>query len=224
MHKIITKIERPSKDLIERMAGQHVGVVGFETGPRQVCHPDIKPLDSQWRICGPAFTVRAEQWDDRLMAELAPKYIQPGDVIIVDAAGHTEIAVWGLSMSTAASLAGAGGVVIDGSCMNYTLHVDERPQIPVFTRGIAPVAKGSKHPGSLNVPVICGGVIVNPGDIILGDADGVVVIPPEIAKTVIAGCEEHDLQAKADTSNKVPFYERNKSEEKLRAFDDVEWK
>ncbi len=223
MHKIITKFQRPSKDLIERVSKQHVGVAGYEAGPRYVCDPEIKPLDSQWRICGPAFTVRPQYWDDRLMAEVAPKYIEKGDVIIIDAAGHTELAVWGLSMSKAANMAGAEGVVIDGSCMNLKLHVHEQPQMPVFTRGVAPVAKDASQPGSLNVPVICGGVIVNPGDIILGDADGVVVLPPEIVEQVIAGCEEHDVQAQADSKDNVPFHERKSSLDKLRAFSNVEW-
>jgi len=99
MPKIIKDISRPSKELIAEVAKQHVGVAGFEAGPRQVMHPAIKPLDPEWRICGPAFTVRSDNWDDRLTSELAPKYAQPGDVLIVDAGGHTELGVWGLSMS-----------------------------------------------------------------------------------------------------------------------------
>ncbi len=223
MHKIITKFERPSRDLINRVSKQHVGVAGYEIGPRQVCDPEIKPLHSEWRICGPAFTVRPHYWDDRLMAEVAPKYIEEGDIIVIDAAGHKELAVWGLSMSKAANMAGAEGVVIDGSCMNLNLHVQEQPQIPVFTRGVAPVTKDANQPGSLNVPVICGGVIVNPGDIILADADGVVVLPPGLAEAVIAGCEAHDVQAKADSKDKLPWHQRKNSLEKLRAFPDVEW-
>ena len=85
MHEIITDFERPEASLIEKVSKQHVGVAGFEAGPRQVAHPDIKPLNPAWRICGPAFTVRPEYWDDRLMGELAPKYAKPGDVLVVDA-------------------------------------------------------------------------------------------------------------------------------------------
>jgi 4-hydroxy-4-methyl-2-oxoglutarate aldolase len=186
-------------------------------------HPDIKPLDPAWRVCGPAFTVRPEFWDDRLMGELAPKFARTGDVLVVDAGGHREIAVWGLSMTMAATGAGVAGVVIDGTCMNGALLVDERPQIPLFTRGLSPIAKGAEQPGSLNVPVICGGVIVYPGDIILADRDGVVVLPPGIATRVIAEVDAHDQQARADAKANVPYYERERSEEKLRAFKDVDW-
>jgi 4-hydroxy-4-methyl-2-oxoglutarate aldolase len=130
------------------------------------------------------------------MGELAPKYAKPGDVLVVDAGGHIEIAAWGMSMTIAAAHAGVAGIVIDGSCMNSALLARERPQVPLFVRGVSATTKGSEHPGSLNVPVICGGVIVNPGDIILADSDGVVVLP---------------------------YYEQRGSEEKIRAFPDVKW-
>ncbi len=224
MHVVKRDFERPPKALIAQVAGLHVGVAGARAGPRQVVDPAIKPLDSGWRICGPAFTVRPEYWDDRLMGELAPKYAQPGDVLVVDAGGHTEIAVWGMSMTMAAKGAGAAGVVIDGTCMNGALLVDERPQIPLFTRGLSPIAKGAQLPGSLNIPVICGGVIVYPGDIILGDRDGVVVLRPEMAARVIAEVDAHNLKARADAKANIPYFEREGSEEKLKAFKDVDWR
>lgn len=223
MHTVITDFKRPAKTLIEAVSKQHVGVAGFEAGPRQVAHPAIKPLDPAWRICGPAFTVRPEDWDDRLMAEVAPKHAKPGDVLVIDAGGYTQTAVWGMSMSQAANAAGVAGVVIDGSCMNARLHTHERPQIPLFTRGVSPIAKGAQRPGSLNVPVICGGVIVNPGDIVLADADGVVFLPPRMAQKIIDACEAHDVQARQDSADGVPFHKRKSSEDTLRALPDIEW-
>ena len=224
MHEVITDFERPSPELIAEVAQQHVGVAGFEAGPRQVCHPDIKPLNRDWRICGPAFTVQPKFWDDRLMGELAPKYAKPGDVLVVDAGGHIEVAVWGMSMTMAAKMAEVNGIVIDGSCMNKSLLAHERPQVPVFCRGVAPLAKGSEQPGSLNVPVICGGVIVYPGDIILGDMDGVVVLRPEMAEKVVANSKAHDERSRAAHAKNIPYYEQRDSEAKVRAFDDVVWR
>ena len=206
MHEIITDFERPDRALIEKVAKQHVGVAGFEAGPRQVMHPDIKPLDPTWRLCGPAFTVQPEYWDDRLMGELAPKYAQPGDVLVVDAGGHTEIAACGMSMTIAAAKAGVAGIVIDGSCMNSALLAREWPQIPLFVRGVSPTAKGSERPRSLNVPVICGGVIVYPGDIILADSDGVVVLKPDMAAKIIAAAEAHDDRARSNNDQSIPYY------------------
>ncbi len=158
------------------------------------------------------------------MGELAPKYAKPGDVLVVDAGGHTEIAAWGMSMTVAAAQAGVAGIVIDGSCMNSALLARERPQVPLFVRGVSATAKGSEQPGSLNVPVICGGVIVNPGDIILADSDGVVVLKPEKAAQIIAAAEAHDQQSRSDKDQGIPYYERKKSEEKVREFPDVTWK
>ena len=224
MHEIITDFERPDPALVEKVSRQHVGVAGFEAGPRQVAHPDIKPLDPTWRICGPAFTVKPEYWDDRLMGELAPKYAKPGDVLVVDAGGHTEIAAWGMSMTISAALSGVAGIVIDGSCMNSALLARERPQIPLFVRGVSATAKGSDRPGSLNVPVICGGVIVYPGDIILADSDGVVVLRPDTAERIVAAAEAHDDRSRNANKKKEPYYESKKSEEKVRSFPDVTWK
>lgn len=224
MHEIMTDFERPDVALIDKVAKQHVGVAGFEAGPRQVMHPDIKPLDPKWRICGPAFTVRPEYWDDRLMGELAPKYAKPGDVLVVDAGGHTEIAAWGMSMTIASAHAGVAGIIIDGSCMNSALLARERPQVPLFVRGVSATAKGSEHPGSLNVPVICGGVIVNPGDIILADSDGAVVLKSAMAEKIVAAAEAHDDRSRKANTKKVPYYEQRGSEEKIRAFSDVKWR
>ena len=224
MHEIITDFERPDPVLVEKVSRQHVGVAGFKAGPRQVCHPDIKPLDPAWRICGPAFTVQPEYWDDRLMGELAPKYAKPGDVLVIDAGGHTEIAAWGMSMTIAAAKAGVAGIVIDGSCMNSALLARDRPQIPLFVRGVSATAKGSERPGSLNVPVICGGVIVYPRDIILADSDGVVVLRPDRAEKIVAAAEAHDDRSRSDNNQNIPYYERKKSEEKVRSFPDVTWK
>lgn len=224
MNKINTRVERPSRELIAAVSEQHVGVAGFEAGPRQVMHPDIKPLDPNWRICGPAFTVQSQEWDDRLCLELAPKYSQQGDILIIDAGAHTEVGVWGLSMSVNANDAQAAGVVIDGSCMNAALLTRERPQIPIFTRGVSPSAKrDGDGPGSLNIPVICGGVIVYPGDIILGDADGVVVLRPEMAERVVANAQDHDQRSREAHAKNISYYDQKDSEAKMRRFDDVTW-
>ena len=223
MHRINTTFDRPPRELVEEIAGQHVGLAGLEAGPRQVMDAEIKPLDPTWRICGPAFTVRPEMWDDRLISELAPKYVQEGDVIVVDAGGHTDIAVWGMSMTITAKLAGANGAVVDGSCMQSALLVRERPQVPVFCRGVSAAVKGSNHPGSLNIPVICGGVIVYPGDILLGDSDGVVVIRPDEAEQMLSTMQSYQTAARSANDKEVPYYEQMNSEEKVRSFENIEW-
>jgi 4-hydroxy-4-methyl-2-oxoglutarate aldolase len=222
-YQIRTDFIRPDRRLVERAARTHVGVTGVHAGPRQVMDVGIKPLDPGWRVCGTAFTVRPEQTDDLLMGELAGKYAREGDVIVVDAGGRADRACWGMGMSMAARAAGCAGVVLDGYCMNGALLTRERVQLPVFGRGLVASASGAERPGWLNVPVICGGVIVHPGDIVLGDCDGVVVLPAAQAASILERSVGYQSQASADNAAAVPYYERRRSEEKIRAIPDIEW-
>ncbi len=222
-YRIRTRIERPDRALIERVGRTHVGVTGTHAGPRQVADPAIKPLRSEWRICGPAFTVRPEYSDDLLLGEIAAKYAQPGDVIVVDAAGRLDRACWGMGMSMGAKGAGCAGVVVDGACMNGALLIHERPQLPIFARGLVAGASGAERAGWINEPVICGGVIVRPGDIVLADADGVIFIPPEQAEEILAPSEGFQARAPADRAAGKSYYELRGSEAKLRALGNLEW-
>jgi 4-hydroxy-4-methyl-2-oxoglutarate aldolase len=220
-YRIRTRFDRPDPALVARAAALNVGIAGFVLGPRQVCDPAIKPLRADWRVCGPAFTVRPERTDDLLMGEVAAKYAQPGDVLVVDAAGRTDTCCWGMGMSTGARAAGCAGVVLDGACMNGALLTVERVQLPIFARGLVAGGGGAEHPGWLNEPSICGGVIVWPGDVVLGDCDGVVVIPSARLAEVVATAEGYVERARAAAD--VPYHERKGSVEKLRARSDVEW-
>ena len=222
-YQIRTDFSRPDATLVERAARSHVGVTGVHAGPRQVMNFGIKPLDPAWRICGPAFTVRPEHTDDLLMGELAGKYAKPGDVIVVDAGGRLDKACWGMGMSMAANAAGCAGVVLDGLCMNGALLTRDRVQLPIFARGLCATANGAEHAGWLNVPVICGGVIVHPGDIILADCDGVVVLPPALAAQILDRSLGYQGQAAAENQKAVAYFERRKSEQKLREMQDIEW-
>jgi len=222
-YTIRTDFERPSAQLLARVASTHVGVTGVHAGPRQVMNAAIKPLDPSWRICGPAFTVRPEDPADLLVGEVAGKYAQPGDVIVVDGAARTDTACWGFGMSTAAREAGCAGVVLDGLCMNAALLMRERVQLPIFARGCIARAGVAEGPGWLNTPVICGGVIVYPGDIIFGDLEGVVVLPRAEIERIVAASGGYQGRAAAEAAAGQPYFERRRSEEKLRALPDVEF-
>ena len=224
-YQIRTDFNRPSREWVERVSRTHVGVTGVHAGPRQVMHHAIKPLLSSWRVCGPAFTVRPEYTDDLLVGEVAGKYAKPGDVIVVDAGARTDRACWGMGMSMAAHQAGCAGVVLDGMCMNGDLLMRERPQLPIFARGLVAGAGGSERAGWLNTAVICGGVIVHPGDIVLADCDGVVVLPPHDVERILGLSEGYQNSARVanEPAANVRYYERRKSEEKLRALGEVEW-
>lgn len=143
----------------------------------------IKCLLSETHIAGQAITID-NMVGNNLMSHMALGIAQPGDVIVIDAKGHLDTSVWGGIQTISAKKNGLAGVVIDGT-------VRDRKEIvglgfPVFCRGVT--GKGA-HKGwadNINVPISCGGVPVLPGDLILGDDDGVAVIPFDQAEAVLA--------------------------------------
>jgi len=222
-YELITDFARPDPALVARAVPLHYCLIGGLLGRRQVMDPGIKPLDitaqPPWRVCGPAFTVRAEDPDDLLMGQIAGKYVKPGDVVVVDAVG-ARMAAWGASMANAVKLGGAIGVVVDGHVLTADL-LRVREDIPIFCRGTLSISGEATKPGWLNVPVICGGVIVNPGDLILGDADGVVVVPQARIAEVVAAVEarnqarSRDGSAPARKADAPLYYRRTGAEDTI---------
>jgi len=222
MHTVITDIARPDVALVERAKGVYVCMAGIEAGPRQCVDPAIKPLRLDWKIAGPAFTVRPENWDDTLATRAALKYLKPGDVLVIDAAGHTESSAFGASMAGGAVENGCAGVVVDGAVLTGQM-LREEEGLPVFCRGTVARNHTSAKAGSINVPVICGGVIVNPGDLVLGDEDGVVVLPRERAADLVARAEAAGKKSEAGRASGDSFHARARADEKLRALPGVDW-
>ncbi|WCK56414.1 RraA family protein [Aneurinibacillus sp. Ricciae_BoGa-3] len=147
----------------------------------------IKPLASNHKICGPALTVQCPPRDN-LMLHLAVSKAQPRDVIVASMSNHYEGGAWGEILTVAAKQQQVAGLVVDGSVRDTQQIIDM--QFPLFTRGISIKKTDKKNAGKLGVPVIVGGVTVNPGDIILGDADGVVVIPGNRLEDIVIKAEE----------------------------------
>jgi 4-hydroxy-4-methyl-2-oxoglutarate aldolase len=125
-------------------------------------------------VSGPAFTVRVPAGDNASLV-VALGRAAPGDVLVVDAAGSLERALWGAVLSDAARRRGIAGLVIDGAVRDCDEIAELR--FPVFARGRTPATPYSKIHGRLGVPVVCGGLRVNPGDVLYADGDGVAVIP-----------------------------------------------
>lgn len=150
-------------------------------------HPDIKPVDFGIRAAGPAFTVRLRPGDN-LMLHKAIGLAKCGDVIVVDTCGSTTNSVIGDLMASAAFAKGIAALVIDGGIRDIAELKEKR--YPVFARFITPAVGDKDGPGEINLPVCCGGVPVLPGDYIVADENGVVVIPPQMADAIIAGSKE----------------------------------
>ena len=113
------------------------------------------------------------------MLHKALELAQPGDVIVVDAQGDLSNAITGEIMMTQAAMSGVAGVVVDGAIRDSEAMRDL--DMPVYAAGVTPKGPYKDGPGEINVPVTCGGVVVNPGDIVVGDADGIVIISPQDA-------------------------------------------
>ncbi len=142
------------------------------------------------RICAPACTVKVFPGDN-LMVHKALDVIEPGDVILVDAGGSAMNAVLGDLISTKARHRGAAGFVVDGLIRDLP-NIQELGDFPVFARGTTPIGPLHRGPGEINFPICCGGVVVNPGDLIVGDAMGVVVVPQAIAAELLERLKAHE--------------------------------
>jgi len=149
----------------------------------------IMPLDNGFRLAGPAFTVKYVPADEfgRSVGDFVDD-IAPGAVPVIDNQARVDVTVWGDLMTTIASQRGLGGTVIDGVCrdLDRALEMD----YPLFTRAHwMRTGKDRVHLDGIEVPVTIGGVTVNPGDLLLGDINGVVAIPADRAEEVIETSE-----------------------------------
>lgn len=145
-------------------------------------HPSIKPLKEAYKVAGRAFTVKIPVGDNLSVLEAISK-AKPGDILVVDAKGDQYRAVAGDFVLGMAQTLGIGGLVVDGVIRDI-VGVKEL-NFPVFSRGTTVAASGKTGLGEVNVPISCGGVPVIPGDIIVGDADGVVVIPQALEQEIL---------------------------------------
>lgn len=143
-------------------------------------HPAIKPLKEVYKIAGRALTVKIPVGDNLAVLK-AIRSANLGDILVVDAKGDQYRAIAGDFVVGMAQILGLGGIVVDGVIRDMIKALN----FPVFSRGTTVAASGKAGVGEINVPVSCGGVSINPGDIIVGDADGVVVIPQAMEQEVL---------------------------------------
>ena len=134
-------------------------------------------------ICGPAMTVDVPSGEGALVAEAILR-ARPGEVIVVAGRGNCDCSYWGDHRSLCAQLMGAEAVVVDGAFRD--IEGCEAVGFPIFAEGLTCGTAGKSGAGAVNVPVSCGGVTVNPGDFIIGDANGVCVLRPDEAEPAMA--------------------------------------
>jgi RraA family protein len=144
--------------------------------------------DPRHRLSGPACTVKVFPGDN-LMVHKALDIARPGDVVVVDAGGSTMNAVLGDLISTKARHRGIAGFVVDGLVRD--LPEIQSLDFPVFARGTTPIGPLHRGPGEINFPICCGGVVVNPGDLVVADAAGIVIVPQGIAVELLHRLQSH---------------------------------
>ena len=181
MAHVIRDIQRVSGELINRYQELSSATVHEASGARGALSSRIKPISPEMKVCGTAVTVKVRPGDN-LILHKAIYVAQAGDVIVADADGFTEAGPWGEIMAVAALARGIAGLVISGSVRDA--EAMQALGFPVFSCGLCIKGTEKTSLGLINHPLNLDNVTINPGDLILGDRDGVVVVKREEAGEV----------------------------------------
>ncbi len=182
------EIRRPDEKLIQGFSKHDVCKIGDAMAAYGLMNYQIKPIALGMRLTGPAVTVLTRP-GDALYVQKVIDIAEPGDVIVIDAGGIEDISCIGERLSYYMQRRGIAGVVVDGAIRDSKGIRDMC--FPVFAKSVCMKIFGSVGPGAINVPIQCGGVPVNPGDIIVGDDDGVACVPLDDAERVLKLSDDH---------------------------------
>ena len=180
--------------LCERAAAVPAANIGDVVSRMQTMRGGFRAFGGRITVAGPAFTIRARSGDN-LILHRAIDMAEKGDVIVVDAGGDLDIAITGELMLGWAAKRGIAAVIVDGAIRDAAMLGEM--EIGVWARGVTPSGPYKDGPGEIGYPVACGGQVVMPGDLIMADEDGVVVLPAADAATAIAAAEAHQAKEQA---------------------------
>jgi regulator of RNase E activity RraA len=180
--RIRTKVQRLPKELVEEYKNFSTPNVADAMGRMGVMHHSVKPrVPITGTVVGSAVTVEGRAGDNLMLCK-AVDLCEPGDIVVVSSPGGEDMALWGGVLSTLAKARGIAAFVTDG----FARDVAElrRVGLPVWAAGIIATGPSFDGRGEINFPISCGGVIVNPGDIVVCDEDAVVIVPAHLAAEI----------------------------------------
>jgi 4-hydroxy-4-methyl-2-oxoglutarate aldolase len=186
-HKIVRRIPRPDVQAVKVLGELGAATVHEAQGRTGVMLPYMRPTYPAARVSGPAVTVLCHPGDN-LMIHASVEVCQPGDVLVVVTTSESNDGMFGDLLGTSCQAHGVVGLVIDAGVRD-TAELTAM-KFPVWAKAISPQGTVKASPGSVNVRVVCAGVVVNPGDVIVGDADGVVVVPRAAAAEVAKAAQQ----------------------------------
>jgi RraA family protein len=196
--RVQTSGPRPERALTDQLRAFDTPDISDLLNRMYAVDPGIKSLSGLHRICGPVCTVKVFPGDN-LMVHKALDVARPGDIIVVDARGSLQNAVLGDIICTKAKHRKIAGFVVDGLIRDLPaiLELD----FPVFARGTSPIGPLHRGPGEINYPVCCGGMVVNPGDVVVGDAAGLVIVPQDILQELLLRLEARKANSASYLAN-----------------------
>jgi 4-hydroxy-4-methyl-2-oxoglutarate aldolase len=186
---VVRSVPRPDSTLLKRLGKFGVATVHEAQGRTGLLAPYLRPIYSGAKTCGSVLTVLAHPGDN-IMLHVAAEICQPGDVIVVGLSSENADGMLGELLATSFRARGAVGVILDAGCRGVTEMT--KMGFPVWSKAVS--AKGTVKAtlGSINVPVVCAGAIVNPGDAILADDDGVVTVPRSELESVLQVAQQRE--------------------------------
>ncbi|WP_367307119.1 4-carboxy-4-hydroxy-2-oxoadipate aldolase/oxaloacetate decarboxylase [Alicyclobacillus acidocaldarius] len=178
---IVTHIERPERSLVEHLGRHSVATLHEAMGRDGLMLPYMRPIYRGARAFGTAVTVLCQPGDN-LMIHASVEVCQPGDVLVVTTTSPSTDGMFGELLATSLMARGVAGLVIEAGVRDVAEL--EKMGFPVWSRAISARGTVKATPGSVNVPIVCAGICVRPGDVIVADMDGVVCVPQERALEV----------------------------------------
>jgi regulator of RNase E activity RraA len=184
--RVLPSPKRLSSELVARFRGLAAPNLADAMGRFHFMDPEIRSRTGL-PLCGLAVTVLCRPGDN-LMVHKALQIAEPGDIVVVNSCGGTMTAVFGELMCHTAAAKRLGGIIVDGAIRD--IDGIKRLGFPAFSRTVSPGGCDKDGPGEINVPIACGNTVVMPGDIVVGDDDGVAVVARDNAEEVLALVEE----------------------------------